>query len=69
MLSRSLSLLQKAYSASVLAVLKRFGYNVENLNGPKVHSLFNVMTMEHNVHDLFYRLYLWLEATVSVTGT
>jgi hypothetical protein len=67
--SPSLSLLQKAYSASLLAVLKRFGYDVENLNGPKVHSLFNVMTMEKNVHDLFDRLYLWFEATVSVTGT
>ena len=69
MLSRSLSLLQKAYSASVLAVLKRFGYNVENLNGPKVHSLFNVMTMEFDMYALFDRLYMWLEATVSVTGT
>jgi hypothetical protein len=53
----------------MLAVLKHFGYDVENLNGPKVHSLLNVMTMEKNVHDLFDRLYLWFEATVSVTGT
>ena len=67
--SRSLSLLQKAYSASVLAVLKRFGYDVETLNGLKVHSLFNVMTMEKNAHDWFDRLHLWFEATVSVTGT
>ena len=67
--SRSLSLLQKAYSASVLAVLKHFGYDVENLSGPKVHSLFNVMTLQHDAHDFFDRLYLWLEATVSVTGT
>ena len=66
--SRSLSLLQKAYSASLLAVLKRFGYDVESLNGAKVHSLFNVMTMERNAHDLFDRLHLWLEAMVSVTG-
>jgi hypothetical protein len=67
--SRSLLLLQKAYSASVLAVLKRFGYDVESLNGPKVHSLFNVVTMEQNAHDWFDRLQLWFEATVSVTGT
>jgi hypothetical protein len=71
--SRSSSLLQKAYSASVLAVLKRFGYDVESLNGPKVHSLFNVMTshgsMQKDVHEWFDRLYLWFEATVSVTGT
>src|SRR6266851_5492264 len=80
-LPRSLSLHQKVYSASVLAVLRRFGYDVENLNGPKVLSLFNVMTMERNAHDschsskrsnkpdLFDRLELWLEATVNVTST
>jgi len=67
--SRSLSLPQKAYSASVLAVLKRFGYDVETLNGPKVHSLFNVMTMQKDAHEWIGRLYLWFEATVSVTGT
>jgi hypothetical protein len=61
-----LILTQKEYSASVLAVLKRFGYNVESLNGPKVHSLFNVMTMERNVHDWFDRLDVWFEETVSV---
>jgi HNH endonuclease len=51
-----------------LAVLKQFGYNVDNLNGEKVHSLFNVMTMEHNAHDLFDRLDLWFEKTVSILG-
>jgi hypothetical protein len=55
---------QKDYAASVLAVLKRFGYDIENLNGPKVHSLYNVMTMEKNVHDWFDRLEMWFEATV-----
>ena len=50
----------------MLAVLKGFGYNVDNLNGMKVHSLFNVMTMEKNVHDLFDRLELWFEKTVGV---
>jgi hypothetical protein len=54
------------YSASVLAVLKRFGYAVDNLNGDKVHSLFNVMTMQKDVHDWFDRLEIWFEATVSV---
>ncbi|KAK0436852.1 uncharacterized protein EV420DRAFT_1589940, partial [Desarmillaria tabescens] len=34
------------YAASVLAVLKRFGYDIEQTNGTKVHSLYNVMTME-----------------------
>lgn len=50
----------------MLAVLKRFGYDVESLNGPKVHSLYNVMTMERNVHDWFDRLDMWFEETVSV---
>lgn len=62
----SLFFFQKDYAASVLAVLKRFGYDVESLNGAKVHSLFNIMTMEHNVHDSFDRLELWFERTVSV---
>jgi hypothetical protein len=59
-------LLQKFYPSPVLAVLERFGYDVENLNGLKLHSLFNVMTMEINACDLFDRLEIWLEATVSV---
>jgi hypothetical protein len=67
--SWSLSLLQNAYSALMLAVLKHFGYNIENLNGPEVHSLCNVMTMQYDVHDMFDRLHLWFETTVSVTGT
>ncbi|KAJ3794296.1 hypothetical protein GGU11DRAFT_690093, partial [Lentinula aff. detonsa] len=57
---------KKAYSASVLAVLKRFGYDVELINGNKVHSLFNIMTLSHDVHDAFDRLELWLEATNQV---
>jgi len=54
---------EKVYSTEVLAVLKHFGYDVEILNGPKVHSLSNVMTMQKDVHDWFDRLHLWLEAT------
>jgi len=54
---------KKDYAASVLAVLKRFGYDIENLNGPKVHSLCNVMTMQKDVHDWFDRLEMWFEAT------
>ena len=53
----------------MLAVLERFGYDVGHLKGPKVHSLFNVMTMEQNMHDWFDRLHMWFEATVSVTDT
>jgi hypothetical protein len=60
---------QTDHSASVLAILKRFVDSAENLNGPKVHSLFNVMTMEYDMYDWFDRLDMWLEATVSITGT
>ncbi|KAK0199582.1 hypothetical protein DFS33DRAFT_1397971, partial [Desarmillaria ectypa] len=51
------------YAASVLAVLKGFGYDVEQLNSTKVHSLYNAMTMEANVHDWFHRLEIWFEKT------
>ncbi|RDB20369.1 hypothetical protein Hypma_012576 [Hypsizygus marmoreus] len=54
---------KKDYAASVLAVLKCFGYDVDKLNGANVHSLFNVMTLEKNTHDLFDQLRLWLDAT------
>ncbi|KAG9309719.1 hypothetical protein JVU11DRAFT_10395 [Chiua virens] len=54
---------EKDYSASVLAVMQRFGYDVEKVNGTKVHSLYNVMTMEKNVHDWFDRLEMWFEST------
>jgi hypothetical protein len=54
---------KKDYAASVLAVLQRFGYDVEKVNGPKVHSLYNVMTMQKDVHDWFDRLELWFEST------
>ncbi|KAJ8509111.1 hypothetical protein ONZ45_g8672 [Pleurotus djamor] len=54
---------KRDYAASVLAVLQRFGYDVEKLNGPNVHSLINVITLEHNVHHDFDTLQLWLDAT------
>ncbi|KDQ49769.1 hypothetical protein JAAARDRAFT_142978 [Jaapia argillacea MUCL 33604] len=53
------------YSADVLAVLKSFGYDVDSLNGEKVHSLFNVMTLQWDVHDFFDRLGLWFEKTAT----
>ncbi|KDQ49727.1 hypothetical protein JAAARDRAFT_63505 [Jaapia argillacea MUCL 33604] len=56
---------KRDHSASVLAVLKRFGYTVDNLNGEKVHSLFNVMTLHHDVHDYFDRLGFWFEKTAT----
>ncbi|KAL0955112.1 hypothetical protein HGRIS_004028 [Hohenbuehelia grisea] len=54
---------KREYSASVLAVLQRFGYDVSRLSGPKVHSLCNVMTLCKDPHDLFDRLQMWFEAT------
>ncbi|KAK0216735.1 hypothetical protein EDD85DRAFT_798168 [Armillaria nabsnona] len=51
------------YAASVSAVLKHFGYDVNQLSGAKVHSLYNVMTMDSNVHDWFDRLGIWFEKT------
>ncbi|KAG6373925.1 hypothetical protein JVT61DRAFT_6081 [Boletus reticuloceps] len=53
------------YSASILAVLKRFGYDIHSFNGKNVHSLTNVISMESNVHDAFDRLMLYFEATAS----
>ncbi|KAF5374168.1 hypothetical protein D9615_008901 [Tricholomella constricta] len=55
--------LEKKYSASVLAILKDFGYDVESLTDPNVHSLFNVMTMQFDVHVFFDRLNMWFEGT------
>ncbi|KAK0216810.1 hypothetical protein IW262DRAFT_1276026 [Armillaria fumosa] len=55
--------LQLNYGASVLAVLKAFGCDIEQFNGPKVHSLQNVMTMESDVHDWFNRSEIWFEKT------
>lgn len=49
----------------MLAVLQRFGYDAESIHGKKVHSLYNVMTMELNSHELFNRLDLWFEEMVN----
>jgi len=58
---------QTLYSTSFLAVLKRFGYDAEKLNGENVYSLFNITTMQRDVYHWFDRLELWFEATVSIT--
>ncbi|KAF8274686.1 hypothetical protein EI94DRAFT_1869560, partial [Lactarius quietus] len=54
------------YSPPVLAVLRQFGYDVDGLNGENVHSLFNVMTTQKDVHDLFDHLELWFERTARI---
>ena len=52
----------------MLTVLKFFGYNVDDMNGENVHSLFNVMTMQYDAHNSFDRLEMWFEKTVSISG-
>lgn len=61
-----LTLSQKDYSASVLAVFDRFGVQFDKLNEGNIHSLWNVMTLVQPIHDSFDRLELWFEATVSI---
>ncbi|KAI9436374.1 hypothetical protein F5148DRAFT_1380312 [Russula earlei] len=51
------------FSATILAVLQRFHYDITKFNGEKVHSLTNVITLEQNIHDRFDRLELYFEAT------
>ncbi|KAG9308092.1 hypothetical protein JVU11DRAFT_12580 [Chiua virens] len=43
--------------------MQYFSYNVEKVNGAKVHSLYNVMTMKKNVHNWFDHLEMWFEST------
>jgi hypothetical protein len=51
------------------AVMARFGYTTlpEDLNGPKVHRLENVMTLTGPFHHCFDRLEVWFVATVRPT--
>ncbi|KIJ27250.1 hypothetical protein M422DRAFT_37885 [Sphaerobolus stellatus SS14] len=59
---------KEQYAATVWTVLDRFGYRglSDELNGPKVHRLDNVITMELYVHNYFDNLRLWLIATDEV---
>ena len=62
---------QHEWAASVWAVMARFGNTVvlDELNGPEVHRLDNVMTLSLNEHRYFDHLLLWLESTVSFFET
>jgi hypothetical protein len=51
----------------MLAVLSCFRYNIKNLNGDRVHSLYNFMSMQLDIHDSFDQLELWFEEMVSIT--
>ncbi|KAK7443453.1 hypothetical protein VKT23_015626 [Stygiomarasmius scandens] len=53
------------YGANVWTVLTYFGHPeiLEQLNGAKVHSLENVMTLEQTLHGWFDNLQVWFEET------
>jgi hypothetical protein len=50
-------------------MMERFGYESlrDELSGPKVHRLENVMTLSYELHTQFDRLRLWFVATVRLT--
>ncbi|KDQ54118.1 hypothetical protein JAAARDRAFT_38731 [Jaapia argillacea MUCL 33604] len=52
-------------ASTVWTVMERFGQvnGEEELNGPNIHRLENVMTLNPEVHFYFDLLMLWLEAT------
>ncbi|KAF8877656.1 hypothetical protein CPB84DRAFT_1794761 [Gymnopilus junonius] len=54
---------KSVYAASAHAVLLRFGQirSIEELNGPGLHRLQNVMTMDAAIHELFDDLTIWFE--------
>ncbi|EPQ61265.1 hypothetical protein GLOTRDRAFT_14416, partial [Gloeophyllum trabeum ATCC 11539] len=54
---------KRDYPALVLTALPRFGYDVDKLSDPKAHSLYNVMTLQHDVHNGFEGLQLWFKET------
>ena len=55
--------IQYEYAASVWAVIDHFGgiLITEELNGPNIHRLENVLTMGIDLHTRFDNLLIWLE--------
>jgi len=53
------------------AIMNRFGHDKlpDELNGPKVHRLENVMTLSVSFHLNFDNLKIWFLATVGPTLT
>ncbi|KAI6033301.1 hypothetical protein EDC04DRAFT_3115023 [Pisolithus marmoratus] len=53
------------HAASVWAVLDRFGYSSlrEDLDGPNIHRLENVITMDPTLHFFFDMLEIWFTET------
>jgi len=64
---QQLKWIQHNYAASAWAVMERMGSVLvpDELNGPDIHRLENVMTLETGIHTLFDNLKLWLDADVS----
>jgi hypothetical protein len=57
-------LFKREYASSVWDIMERFGQSGfrDELDGPKIHRLTNILTLEHHLHTLFNKLSLWLEA-------
>ncbi|EAU81019.1 hypothetical protein CC1G_13484 [Coprinopsis cinerea okayama7 len=55
------------WSASVSTILEKFGYTciLDELQGPNVHRLENVMTLDPNIQGAFHMLRLWFAPSVS----
>ncbi|KJA23966.1 hypothetical protein HYPSUDRAFT_566158 [Hypholoma sublateritium FD-334 SS-4] len=51
------------YSSTVWGIINCFAHiNVlEELDGPQIHSISNVLTLSANMHNLFDNLMLWFE--------
>jgi hypothetical protein len=47
-------------------VMRRFGFIPSELNGPGIHRLENVLTLDNTVHRAFAALDLWFKPTVSI---
>lgn len=52
---------KEEYASTVWTIMKRFGYESlpEELNGPLIHRLENVMTLSQDIHYMFDHLELW----------
>jgi HNH endonuclease len=57
----ALFLLQIDYASSVMERFGQRGFRDE-LDGPNIHRLSNILTLNANLHALFDKLALWLEA-------
>ncbi|KZP22999.1 hypothetical protein FIBSPDRAFT_823867 [Athelia psychrophila] len=56
------------HASAVWTIMERFGQvlGVDELNGPQIHRLENVMTMDVSFHQWFDSLVIWLEATQTI---